>query len=355
MRSPLTILAGDRARDIIRDEGIRPERVRIISGAAGGPKWLVLAALDRLIFGHWLRPTRDPIHLIGSSIGSWRFAALLQQDGEARHRALEHAYIHQCYQGIPTPAEVTARCTGIVDAALPDSNVEALLTQSQFALHIATARGRHLLNRQADRLFYGGAAAAVVSNAVHRNLLGLHFRRTYFHHAGMPPPFRAVAGFSAEAVPLTPRNTKAALLASGSIPTVLAGVGPIPDAPRGLYWDGGVVDYHLDLPYDVDEDELILYPHFSSRITPGWFDKFLPWRRSTPAWMRNVVLVAPSPGFVSSLPLGRIPDRDDFKRFFGRDAERIAAWEATVEQCGVLDEAFLAAAAGAPDQVGELV
>ncbi len=40
--SGFIVKAGSQALEIIRDEGLRPERVRVVAGAAGGPKWLVL-------------------------------------------------------------------------------------------------------------------------------------------------------------------------------------------------------------------------------------------------------------------------------------------------------------------------
>ena len=50
----LRICAGDAARDHLRRQGVCPADVRVIPGAAGGPKGLVLNPLDRFLFGHWL-------------------------------------------------------------------------------------------------------------------------------------------------------------------------------------------------------------------------------------------------------------------------------------------------------------
>ena len=44
------------------------------------------------------------------------------------------------------------------------------------------------------------------------------------------------------------------ILASCSIPFWLDAVHDIPGAPRGAYWDGGITDYHLHLPYPVAAD-----------------------------------------------------------------------------------------------------
>ena len=53
-------------------------RVMGVIGASGGPKWLVLHGLDRVLFP-WLLANANasaPLHSVASSIGSWRFACL---------------------------------------------------------------------------------------------------------------------------------------------------------------------------------------------------------------------------------------------------------------------------------------
>jgi hypothetical protein len=69
--------------------------------------------------------------------------------------------------------------------------------------------------------------------------------------------------------------------------------------------DGGILDYHLDIPFLPDEDGRVLYPHFYEHITPGWFDKSLN-RKPNQKKVENVVLVVPSKRFVESLPFGKI-------------------------------------------------
>jgi hypothetical protein len=108
-------------------------------------------------------------------------------------------------------------------------------------------------------------------------------------------------------------------------------------APRGVYRDGGVIDYHLDLPHNSDE-RLTLYLHFIDRIVPGWFDKRLGWRRPDPDHVRNTVLVSPSRAFVDRMPYRKIPDRRDFATF--EPAERLAYWRTVVDMCDELADEF---------------
>ena len=70
----LRIYAGPKARRHIEQQGLQPQDVGVVPGAAGGPKGLILGPLDRFIFGEWLAQSSQPVHLVGASIGAWRMA-----------------------------------------------------------------------------------------------------------------------------------------------------------------------------------------------------------------------------------------------------------------------------------------
>ena len=118
---------------------------------------------------------------------------------------------------------------------------------------------------------------------------------------------------------------------------MLSGVADIAGAEPGVYRDGGVIDYHLDLPHSAAE-RLTLFPHFYGRIVPGWFDKKLRWRRPHAGNVHRTILVSPSPAFVAKLPHGKIPDRGDFANF--APAERVRIWKQCVSACKELADEF---------------
>jgi hypothetical protein len=152
-------------------------------------------------------------------------------------------------------------------------------------------------------------------------------QRRIFHSAGDETPFRHLADLPTTHVPLTRDNLRAALLASGSIPLLLEGV-KVPGTPSGVHWDGGVLDYHLDLDFGAGGG-LVLYPHFYSHVVPGWFDKSLRWRRARGENFRRALLVAPSDAWIASLPGAKIPDRRDF--YTMPEADRMRRWQAVVD------------------------
>ena len=183
----------------------------------------------------------------------------------------------------------------------------------------------------------GGLAAAAFANFLRRDWLGAFFSRAVFHDTRSQPAWLTGRDFATQSIALTRDNLIAAIVASGSIPFVLEGVRSPPGAPDGVYRDGGVVDYHLDLPLS-DIDGVTLYPHFYPTVTPGWFDKRLLARHGTPANFRRVLMIAPSPAMVARLPGGRIPDRSDFTTM--TDDARIAAWRQVVAESQRLADEF---------------
>jgi hypothetical protein len=323
--SLLTVRAGPRALARLRAHGLSPEAVDLVPGASGGAKWLVLAGLDQYLFGTFLQaPRTRPLPVIGSSIGSWRLACLAQRDPVAALARGHEAYIHhQQYSPRPDSAEVSAVLGRALDYLLGPTGVAEILAHPVLRLHVVTARGHGLAARRARPLLAAGMGMAAALNAVHRRTLGWHFTRTLFHAPAHPSPFAGVRDLRTAFAPLTPETVRDALLASGSIPLLMDGVRVA--GVDGVQWDGGVTDYHLALPYPEGEG-IILYPHFYGHLVPGWFDKGLPWRRARGPWLDRVVLVAPSPAFVASLPGGKIPDRRDFYTL--APEERIRRWEA---------------------------
>lgn len=176
-------------------------------------------------------------------------------------------------------------------------------------------------------------ADAALYNAVDRRGLSFFFERALFYDPRDIPPFFRINDFPIHKIALSGQNLKHAVLASGSVPLLMAGVKNIPGAPRGTYRDGGVVDYHFNIPFMTDEEAVVLFPHFTNRIIPSWFDKQLPWRsRPSGTNLDNVVLLCPSDAFTKRLPLEKIPDKEDFRLFKGKDEERSLFWKTVAQE-----------------------
>ena len=119
--------AGDEAFAAIQRDGFRIDQIGTIAGASGGAKWLVLSQLDRAIIASIIPRLQGPVHLLGSSIGAWRFACYAQSDPSAALRRFEHAYIEQSYSETPDIHEITAMSREIVQVLFGDNGVADLL------------------------------------------------------------------------------------------------------------------------------------------------------------------------------------------------------------------------------------
>lgn len=333
----LSIYMGTEAAAHIAEQGWTPEAFSLLLGASGGPKWFVLGQLDRLLFGDFLQRSQQPLSVLGSSIGSWRHACLAMNNPVDAIGALEHAYLHQHYAQKPTAAQISNKSRQILERVLGETGAQDLANHPRITTHIVTARGRGPAGAHTAPLLAAGMGAAALSNSISRKLLPLSFQRVVFHSGLAADSNFDFQGFDTQYHPLNSSNVPQALHASGAIPFVLTGERDIPDAPRGQYWDGGIIDYHFDLG-EYCGDGLILYPHFSANVTTGWFDKFLPWRRSTLNEVKKLVLLCPSDEFVASLPQRKIPDRSDFTRLEHED--RVRYWETCIERSKALAEEF---------------
>jgi hypothetical protein len=333
----LTFKAGAGALKFIRSYGFDPASVGTIAGASGGPKWLVLSQLDRAILTNLVPRLAGPVHLIGTSIGSWRLACYAQRDPLAAIERFETAYIDQTYSDSPDIHEITAKTWEILRVVLGDNGVEEILENPLFRSHVMTVRSRHITAFENRWLLRLGLLTAATLNVISRRSLGAFFERALFYDARELPPCFDATGFPLQRVELSSANLEQAIVATGSIPLVLFGVRDIDGATPGIYRDGGVIDYHHDLPHSSNE-RLTLYPHFFDRLVPGWFDKKLGWRRPNPAHTDRTILVSPSAEFVSRLPHAKIPDRTDFLNC--TPVERVRAWRACVAACQELGDEF---------------
>lgn len=334
----LTLRAGTRALQHIRESGLQPADVHLIPGAAGGPKALGIQGLDMAIFGQWLPQAAQPRSLIGASIGSWRFASVCLPDPAAGLQRLGELYTSQRFPKGISVAEISHRCGRMLDELLDGQDAQ-ILNSPLYHLNIVVVKALRALQHDHPRRLGLGLGGVMGSNLLGRRHLKRWFERVIFHDERLRPPLAELEDFVTSYVGLSTDNLRPALLASGSIPMVMEAVRDIPGASQGVYRDGGLLDYHLDLPWRAPG--VVLYPHFIDRVVPGWFDKTLPWRKANASQIGDVLLVAPSPNYLASLPYGKLPDRRDYRRFIKDDAGRESYWRRAMAESQRLGDEFL--------------
>lgn len=350
MNAAIQIHAGRKAYAHLREHGLRAQDIAIIPAAAGGPKGLILQALDQWLFGEWLPSAPRERTLIGASIGAWRMAAACHSDPVAAFQRLGDLYCEQRYPENPSPQYVTRVIQNLLQDFVGGHETE-VINNPHHRLHLLAVRGRGLLTApKSNTSAKAGFVAATFANLASRSRLARHMDRVVVGDARDTMYWLKARfdNFDTHFCPLKTDNLGWSLLASGTLPLIMEPVRQIPHAPAGTYWDGGIIDYHLALPYSrvagSKDGGLVLYPHFTDHIVPGWLDKPLPWRRaglgSNREWLDNVIMVSPSQAFLKTLSRGKLPDRKDFFYYGTNHDFRIQNWKIAISESARIRDEF---------------
>jgi hypothetical protein len=339
--SQIRIKAGQRVYEIIKDGGFNFDLVANYFGPAVGPRWLISSGFDLTLLSRGLLGRTRPVHLIGSSAGAWRFASWLQPAASTCYQKLLDAYINIRYTRADTPATVLEKYKDVVNLYLEDDALSFALAHKKYRLVIITARARNLVASEKVWLQKTGLAASYLLNYFSRNNIYHFAERVVFYNGSKPPDFCFRPQFRGVFVQLNEINFKYAVMASGAIPLAVHGVHDIYGAPRGVYRDGGLIDYHLTHQFAAKEKDVVLFFHHQERIIPGWLDKKNVRRVPDAEMLSNVLMVFPAQNFIEKLPGEKVPDRDDFLTYIDDQAARIKNWQKAVQLAAPLGEEFL--------------
>lgn len=328
----LRLLAGSQALNEVRANGLSPARVKVILGASGGPKWLVLSRLDQYLNKYFLADAHQPITLLGSSVGAWRMALYAAENAHDRFMQLEAINLDHRYRLPITPTEVNTFINRVLVEVFTDDCRNQILASPNRHLQVVAVRNRRYLNGRSKASQLVSLSLAATGNLLSPAATRLVYPRVIISRSGQP----SVIASSGENVALDAHNLPQALIASGAIPIAMDPI-QVPGSKNRWHWDGAIADYHFGGPFNVS-DGLILYPHFSARVVPGWFDKVLPWRRPKGSDYSRVVMMVPSDEFIAKLPYGKIPDRHDISRL--SHGERKRYWRTVVQETNALVEDF---------------
>lgn len=335
--APLSFYAGKKALATIQAQGITPSMFSAFLGASGGPKWFVLTGLDKVIFNEFMHKSDSHVDIIGSSVGAFRSACFAQKDPKAAITRLADGYSTTVYSEKPTVKEITSKGVFLLNQMMGENGIADALNTDKKSIHIVVARCHGLTAFESKIKQFAGLALAAGRNAISRRNLEKSFSRVIISSNVNGFEFSEKIPIKTENGILTQENFLDSLMASGSIPAVIEGVTSIAGLKKGMFRDGGIIDYHFDMK--INTPGLVLYPHFYCTPTPGWFDKSIRARSCHPDSYDNVLLVAPSPEFVSKLPYAKIPDRKDFEEIPAQ--ERISYWTRVISESDRLAEHFL--------------
>lgn len=324
----IDIFAGSKALATIEQQGISSALFDVMLGASGGPKWFTLFGLDKYLFGEFFSQCAVPLNIVGSSAGAFRFACFAQHNPVKAISQLAQTYATTTYGKRATSTEITEKAVAMVDEILTGESQSQVIQNSLIQLNIIVAKSTGFLVKKESKIpQLAGLTHSYLLNRQRRENLAKHYQRVVFQQQNSALTILDPYNIPTHYVELTKDNIKQAVLASGAIPLVIDGVKNISGAGAGMYRDGGIIDYHFDNRFLIEQQEqkgLTLYPHFSAQPKAGWFDKSLQ-RSPLTSNYDNVLMITPSAEYIASLPYQKIPDRKDFTKM---DAgQRIPYWQ----------------------------
>lgn len=316
----LDIYAGENALKTIQEYGFKQELFTNFLGASGGPKWFALLGLDKYLFGEFFKNRETELNLVGSSAGAFRAACFAQNDPVAAVTRLANKYARSTYSHKVNRQEITESAFDMIDELFGENGKNEILNNPIFKAHFIVAKSKGLTQFENKILQGAGLISSIVRNKIDRRLLKNQYERYIFRPASSNLHLQDPYQFKTQYIDLNQNNITDSLLASGSIPYVMSGIKDIHGASKGMYRDGGIIDYHFDVSLEnaphntehkTEHNGLTLYPHFNSSPKAGWFDKSSTRQVSHESY-KNTVLLVPSNKFIESLPYRKIPDRTDF-------------------------------------------
>ena len=331
----LEIYAGETALKTIQEQGFSPELFTSFLGASGGPKWFTLLGLDKYIFGEFFKNRTQTLNVIGSSAGAFRAACFTQKDPVAAIQRLATHYSETVYSEKANPTEITSKARALLAQLFGVMGADEIMNNEVFKAHFIVAKCNGLVASENKMLQGLGLLVSFVSNRLSRSLLRNQYERFIFQAQDSDLILNDPDNIPTTLMAFTSGNIKEALLASGAIPMVMQGIKNITHCPPGMYRDGGIIDYHFDVA--IKNPGLTLYPHFSSVLKAGWFDKKMTRKVRSENYDRTV-LICPSEAFIQRLPFNKIPDRTDFTEM--QPAQRIAYWRKVMVESEKLAEEF---------------
>ncbi len=308
---------GKKALPKLLEGGLRPEMVSCFSAAAGGPKWIILYELDKYLMDEFFNDHAHKIHFLGGSIGAWRSMCFILDDHSEAIERLRDGYLNQRYDSPFSPTEISNTIHKIIEDALGEQGQDAILNHPTRKLHISTTRADFTSIDKSDFLLKSRFAFIALGNMFYRRSMNFSLSRHFFSTS--TDQIISDDGIRSQFSQLNKENLMPALRASGAIPLSMR-----PIEINGIeHWDGGIIDYHLDLKYR-DIDGVVLYPHFLPFIRPGWFDKWTKLRYSR--HHKNTVLLYPGNEFIEKMPDRKLTSLQDFYTYKNDQDIRIKKW-----------------------------
>ncbi|MEI7589801.1 MAG: hypothetical protein WCJ49_00555 [Deltaproteobacteria bacterium] len=335
------IVAGKKAYQMIMDGGFSLNSVSTYFAPASGPRFFVATGFDLALIKNNCLGKNKIVWLVGASSGAWRLATWVQPQPDICYQKLINAYAEVKYTKEDTPETLRNSLRTVLDSYLDEEAISFALSHKTLRVAFLVARAKHIMTFDSPFIQKLSLATCFFANAYKQEWLNCFFERMVFYSGFLPPAFCLQHDYKGSFTSLNEANFKTSLLASGAIPLVVPGQRDIYGAPKGMYRDGGLLDYNIAQNYAKHDDDIVLFFNHQERIIPTWMDKSLVNRKPVSKHIENVLMVYPTADFLLQLPDGKIPDRNDFVTHIDNNSLRTKKWKVVAELSTIIGEDFL--------------
>ncbi|KAG1678969.1 hypothetical protein FOA52_013032 [Chlamydomonas sp. UWO 241] len=228
-----------------------------------------------------------------------------------RTEALMEAFVGMVYQPGDTPATLAPMMEAMYHTVLPPHLVERVLGHASLHLAIMVTQVLPPYDAlpawQLKAAFWGFLAANFVSPA----LLARFQRRLCFHTGSAPPPFFE-GDEGVTCVPLTAENVYQVLAATTCLPFISPHVEYIDGVGCGLFFDGALGDFHLNVVAGNEHPVLLLGDGPGPGFKHTLWDAYVPFRAPRADVQQGVSVLYPTHTFVARQPSRRLPTTFDY-------------------------------------------
>jgi hypothetical protein len=203
------------------------------------------------------------------------------------------------------------------DIVSPDLVLEESLDHATFKVGIMVSELRYPFSLLPMLLLRPFLVLVILLHLLLPSLIeNLFFKRLCFFSGDSLPPFLELDG-AVEFHKLTVENCKQVLHATTSVPLVSKPCTFIHSVGAGVYFDGGITDYYLNLKVKNANGLLLGDLHPTAPIYRSALDQFLPWARHLPDdYFEHVSVIRPTNEFVRLLGRSLPSVKDWFSKDF---------------------------------------
>jgi hypothetical protein len=319
----------------LASNGTKPELdyFKAFSAPASGPRGFVTMGFDHHfvdmassgnVKGHkWF---------LGGSTAALRFVALIASivSSSDKTSVLKEHFTEMTYNKGDTPQVLSPMMSSLYEKIAPPCIVDSVVSHPYFHLAVMVCSFPSYCADWADwrlKLYF---ARLFIANLIYPGLCNKYYSRICFYTGNEPPPFINDKCIKFE--PLTADNFYQVLRATTCIPFVSERVTDIDGVGSGLYYDGAICDYHLNVKVHTPEFLMLFLGDVPDHKVKGtFFDALLPWRQLPVDYFKFCCRLFPTQLFVQKIPGGQVPDVSDwFRKDYIQDpSKRKSAWRKT--------------------------